>query len=168
MLIVLYVVSTSLGRNQHVLPLPAGWLCYLAPELVRVLRAELFTSCAADSTDGTATADVPFSFYSDVFAFGTVWYELLFGDWPYRDVPAETLVYLVGSARRPALRDAASCSRDVVLLLMLCWDTSPQRRPSFLALNRLLEGIPKKRLDRSPSHPVGAVSPARFAAEALY
>ena len=43
------------------------------------------------------------------------------------------------------------CCQDV---LMLCWSYKPDDRPDFSKLLKTLERLPKKRLARSPSHPV--------------
>lgn len=32
---------------------------------------------------------------SDVYAFGTVWYELLTGEWPWKDQPPEAIIWQV-------------------------------------------------------------------------
>ena len=39
-------------------------------------------------------------------------------------------------------------------VLMLCWSYSSDDRPDFGMLLKLLERLPKKRLARSPSHPI--------------
>lgn len=83
-------------RNSSVLPLAPGWLCYLAPEIVRLVRPDMFSD------------ELPFTYYSDVFAFGTLWFELLVGEWPFHcgregSHPAETLIWLVGNYRKPPL-----------------------------------------------------------------
>ena len=92
-------VRSSLARrlrNASVLPLAPGWLCYLAPEIVRLVRPDMFSD------------DLPFTYYSDVFAFGTLWFELMVGEWPFHcgresSHPAETLIWLVGNYRKPPL-----------------------------------------------------------------
>jgi len=47
-------------RTQDGLIVPPGWLCYLAPELVRNLRVH----------QRPEEEDLPFSKASDVYAFG--------------------------------------------------------------------------------------------------
>lgn len=42
------------------LQIPKGWLCYLAPELIRSLR----------TGSGYEQDDLPFTVYTDVYAFG--------------------------------------------------------------------------------------------------
>jgi len=37
---------------------------------------------------------------------------------------------------------------------MVCWSSKPEDRPDFGRLVKSLEKIPKKRLARSPSHPI--------------
>ena len=41
---------------------------------------------------------------SNAFAFGTILYELLTGEWPWRDWrPAESVIWLVGTGMLPSL-----------------------------------------------------------------
>jgi kinase suppressor of Ras 2 len=39
--------------------------------------------------------DLPFTKASDVYAFGTVWYEMLTGEWPWKAQPPETIIWSV-------------------------------------------------------------------------
>lgn len=119
-----------------------NWLCYLAPELMRGLKPQRVTD-----------EDLCFSRASDVYAFGTVWYELLCGEFPYRKVPAESVIWQVGRGMKPTLANLQA-SRDVKDILMLCWAFQADDRKDFATLLGLLERLPKKRLARSPSHPV--------------
>lgn len=119
-----------------------NWLCYLAPELMRGLKPVRVTD-----------EDLSFSRASDVYAFGTVWYELLCGEFPYRKVPAESVIWQVGRGMKPTLANLQA-SRDVKDILMLCWAFQADDRKDFATLLGLLERLPKKRLARSPSHPV--------------
>lgn len=119
-----------------------NWLCYLAPELMRGLKPQR-----------VADEDLCFSRASDVYAFGTVWYELLCGEFPYRKVPAESVIWQVGRGMKPTLANLQA-PRDVKDILMVCWAFQADDRKDFAALLGLLERLPKKRLARSPSHPV--------------
>ncbi len=135
---------------RECISIPKGWLCYLAPEIMRALRVNQDNFGNSHNTED----DLPFSKSSDVFAFGTVWFELLTGEWPWRGAPPETVIWLVGKGVEPSLANLQA-SRDVKDVLLACWTYRPEHRPDFTSLSDLLEKIPKKRgLIRSPSHPV--------------
>ncbi|GAB0088856.1 kinase suppressor of Ras 2 [Sergentomyia squamirostris] len=124
------------------LGIPQGWLCYLAPELIRGLKPYR-----------PADEDLPFSKASDVFAFGTVWYELLCGEFPFKSQSPEAIIWQVGRGMKQTLANLQA-SRDVKDILMVCWSFQADDRKDFANLLTLLERLPKKRLARSPSHPV--------------
>lgn len=134
--------STKLLYCDKGLGVPTGWLCYLAPELMRCLK-----SCKPDKEI------LPFSAASDVYSFGTVWYELLCGEFPFRAQPPESIIWQVGRGMKQTLANLQT-SRDVKDILMLCWHYNCEDRPDFPKLLTLFERLPKKRLARSPSHPI--------------
>lgn len=117
-------------------------LCYLAPELIRQLRAIR-----------PAQENLPFSKASDVFAFGTIWYELICGEFPFKGQPVECTIYRIGRGMKYTLANVQA-SRDVKDIIMVCSAFQPDDRPDFAKILALLERLPKKRLARSPSHPV--------------
>ncbi|XP_054257932.1 kinase suppressor of Ras 2 isoform X1 [Macrosteles quadrilineatus] len=141
----LFSVTKLCFANKKVdgLSIPKGWLCYLAPEIIRDLRAH----------QKPDDEELPFSKFSDVYAFGTVWYELLCGEWPFKGQPPETIIWQVGKGVKQPLANLQA-SRDVKDILMLCWSYQPNERPDFIRLLKTLEKLPKKRLARSPSHPI--------------
>ncbi|KAH7957137.1 hypothetical protein HPB52_015655 [Rhipicephalus sanguineus] len=130
------------NRKGDWLTIPQGWLCYLAPEVVRCLRAD--NQHDAD--------DLPFATASDIYAFGTVWYELLCGEWPFRGQPSESIIWQVAKGIKQSLANIQA-SQDIKDFLMVCWSYKPQDRPAFAKLQVQLQRLPKKRLARSPSHP---------------
>ncbi|XP_023215152.1 kinase suppressor of Ras 1-like isoform X3 [Centruroides sculpturatus] len=134
------------NRKGEWLTIPKGWLCYLAPEVIHSLRA-------GNQQEGD---DLPFSTASDVYAFGTVWYELLCGEWPFQGLPSEAIIWQVGKGVKQSLANIQA-SRDVKEILMMCWAFKSSDRPEFSKLLTILSQLPllpKKRLARSPSHPI--------------
>ncbi|XP_026327693.1 kinase suppressor of Ras 2 [Hyposmocoma kahamanoa] len=128
------------GCGGDSLGIPPGWLCYLAPELNRALTPH-------------ASLHLPFSKATDVYAFGTVWYELLCGEYPFKGQPPEAIIWQVGKGVKQSLANMQA-SRDIKDILMLCWSYRASERPDFPRLLATLQKLPRKRLARSPSHPV--------------
>ncbi|TNN80776.1 Kinase suppressor of Ras 1 [Liparis tanakae] len=128
------------GRRNNVLRIPRGWIDYLAPEIVRKMSPEV------------AEDQLPFSKAADVYAFGTIFYELQLGDWPMTNLPAETKIWLVGSnvGVKKVLADA-NLGKEVTEILSACWSSEDENRPTFTPLADMLEKLPK--LNRRLSHP---------------
>ncbi|XP_067084551.1 LOW QUALITY PROTEIN: kinase suppressor of Ras 2 [Osmerus mordax] len=126
------------SRREDKLRIPSGWLCHLAPEIIRQLSPD------------TEEDQLPFSKQSDVFAFGTIWYELHAREWPYKNQPAEVILWQVGSGMRPNLTQIGM-GREISDILLFCWAFEQEERPSFSKLVELLEKLPKR--NRRLSHP---------------
>uniref|UniRef100_A0A8C9WKW2 Kinase suppressor of ras 1 n=1 Tax=Scleropages formosus TaxID=113540 RepID=A0A8C9WKW2_SCLFO len=128
------------GRRDNELRLPRGWICYLAPEIVRRMRP------------GTTEDRLPFSSAADVYAFGTIWYEMQVRDWPMTSQPVEATIWQVGSGEgiRKLLMEL-NLGKEVMEILSACWSYELRDRPSFLQLADMLEKLPK--LSRRLSHP---------------
>ncbi|XP_054989151.1 kinase suppressor of Ras 1 isoform X2 [Sorex araneus] len=128
------------GRRENQLKLSHDWLCYLAPEIVR------------EMTPGKDEDQLPFSRAADVYAFGTVWYELQARDWPFKIQPAEALIWQIGSGEgMKRVLASVSLGKEVTEILSACWAFELQERPSFTMLMDMLEKLPK--LNRRLSHP---------------
>ncbi|KAK5929837.1 hypothetical protein CgunFtcFv8_011036 [Champsocephalus gunnari] len=128
------------GRRKNVLRIPRGWIYYLSPEIVREMSPEVEED------------QLPFSNAADVYAFGTIWYELQAGDWPMSSQPVEAKIWLVGSGEgiRGVLA-VANLGKEVTEILSACWSREVDGRPSFTQLADMLEKLPK--LNRRLSHP---------------
>ncbi|XP_043858711.1 kinase suppressor of Ras 1 isoform X4 [Dromiciops gliroides] len=128
------------GRRENELKLPHDWLCYLAPEIVR------------EMTPGKDEDKLPFSKAADVYAFGTVWYELQARDWPFQTQAAEALIWQIGSGEGVKhVLAGISLGKEVSEILSACWAFDLQERPSFPLLMEMMEKLPK--LNRRLSHP---------------
>ncbi|KAM4576780.1 kinase suppressor of Ras 2 isoform 2-T2 [Odontesthes bonariensis] len=126
------------SRREDKLRIPNGWLCHLAPEIIQQLSPE------------TEEDKLPFSKQSDVFAFGTIWYELHAREWPYKSQPAEVIIWQIGSGMKPNLAQTGM-GKEILDILLLCWAYKQEERPSFSKLVDLLEKLPKR--NRRLSHP---------------
>lgn len=128
------------GRRENKLKLPHGWICYLAPEIVRRM------------SPGNNEDRLPFSCAADVYAFGTIWYELQARDWPITNQPVEATIWQVGSGEgiKKVLAEV-SLGKEVTEILSACWAYDLRERPTFTQLADMLEKLPK--LNRRLSHP---------------
>uniref|UniRef100_H0WY28 non-specific serine/threonine protein kinase n=1 Tax=Otolemur garnettii TaxID=30611 RepID=H0WY28_OTOGA len=127
-------------RRENQLKLSHDWLCYLAPEIVR------------EMTPGKDEDQLPFSKAADVYAFGTIWYELQARDWPFKNQAAEALIWQIGSGEgMKRVLASVSLGKEVSEILSACWAFDLQERPSFSLLMDMLEKLPK--LNRRLSHP---------------
>ena len=86
-------------------------------------------------------------------SYRTVWYELLCGEWPFKDHAPEAMIWQIGCGMKQSLANLQA-SRDLKDILMACWAYDVEQRTEFSKLLKILERLPKKRLLRSPSHPV--------------
>ncbi|XP_060941913.1 kinase suppressor of Ras 1-like isoform X3 [Limanda limanda] len=128
------------GRRENKLKLPHGWICYLAPEIVRRM------------SPGNNEDRLPFSTAADVYAFGTIWYELQARDWPITNQHVEATIWQVGSGEgiKKVLAEI-SLGKEVTEILSACWAYDLRDRPPFTQLADMLEKLPK--LNRRLSHP---------------
>ncbi|OWK13886.1 hypothetical protein Celaphus_00000301, partial [Cervus elaphus hippelaphus] len=131
------VAPVSKGRDDK-LRIQNGWLCHLAPEIIRQLSPD------------TEEDKLPFSKHSDVFALGTIWYELHAREWPFKTQPAEAIIWQMGTGMKPNLSQIGM-GKEISDILLFCWAFEQEERPTFTKLMDMLEKLPKR--NRRLSHP---------------
>jgi len=127
-------------QRRYSFIVPYNWLCYLAPELIKSLNG--------------AFDPIPFTEPTDVYSFGTIWYELLMNCFPFSSFHPDSLIWQVGNGMKAPLASSISACCEARILLMCCWSFIPSDRKSFSEVLQFLSSIPKKTLRRSPSFPI--------------
>lgn len=111
--------------------LQRGEIQYLPPETLR--EAEVHPPYLQYNNAKTPA--------SDVFAFGTILFELLAGRFPFQTECMETIVYKVGKGQRSSL-EGVRCPPAIKKVHEDCWALQPAKRPSFKAiLARLSQNV---------------------------
>ncbi|CAF3283429.1 unnamed protein product [Rotaria socialis] len=129
-------------NDQPCIIAPRGWLSYLAPELIRKLDPR---------NEQTLLRHTP---QTDVYAFGTVWYELLFREFPFSKQPPEYIIWRAGNSLKQPL-SSVHISKNAKDIINQCWSFVADDRPDFAMLCKSLTKMPGKRaLVRSPSTPL--------------
>ncbi|CAF0994020.1 unnamed protein product [Adineta ricciae] len=129
-------------HEQPAVIVPRGFLSYLAPEIIRKLDPR---------NEQTLLQHTP---QTDVYAFGTVWYELLFREFPYAKQLAEYIIWRAGNSLKQPL-SSVHISKNAKDIINQCWSFVPDDRPDFAMLCKSLTKMPGKRsLVRSPSTPL--------------
>lgn len=177
------------SAQRSALRVPAHWLCYLAPELLRgiALPPRLPSSIPVRpvlpcrswvGVGGETLWQVPeleFSAASDVFAYGSLWYELVSGAFPWAGVHPQALLWQAASGLKPPLHQLPAL-KELRDLILQAWALDPDARPGFSHLLHILDRsalsspppspsanrtplfrLPRKMrqgLSRSPSHPI--------------
>lgn len=135
----LATVKTRWAGSQQFLQ-PSGSILWMAPEVIRMQEEN------------------PYSFQSDVYAFGIVSYELLTGQLPYTHLNnKDQIVFMVGRGQlRPDLNNLRSDTPKALRRLVedcikLNRDERPLFRQILASLESLLRSLPK--IHRSASEP---------------
>lgn len=140
-------------RSKYAVIVPRTKLYYLAPELMREI------SCAPNVLE---TGDVyHYTEKTDIYAFGTVFYELLTRRYPFASLDATgfpldvtMVIYQVGRGSRQDIpsRDAPKKIKD---LIWECWQLDPKKRIPFSTIWDIITKVSRKKtpISRSPSVP---------------
>ena len=102
---------------------------YYSPEVVRLLNAAFPYRAPLKSPE------------ADVFAFGTLVYQMATDSQPLRNLPAQCRVWLVGQGHLSSILSSSSesiSSSSLGRLAARCWSFEPSKRPTFLSLCSLL------------------------------
>ena len=109
---------------------------YYSPEVVRLLNASYPYRAPLKSPE------------ADVFAFGTLVYQMATDSQPLKELPAQSRLWLAGQGYLSTLLSSASSSSSLELpaiassslgrLAARCWCFDPSKRPTFLELGSLL------------------------------
>lgn len=79
---------------------------------------------------------------------------MLTGALPYAGELPHQILFAKTQGIRPVLPNV-KCTQELKELLVSCWNTAPQDRPTLTDINLKLTALPKKpRVNRSPSFPV--------------
>lgn len=119
----------EMGRDAtHSGCVSRGRLTYLSPELMCRLRVEppCVFSTRAPSQE------------SDVYAFGTVLYELVAERFPFHGQHPHCIIWQVASGQQQSLNDL-QCSGSLKTLVHECWFKAPEARPTFSTIGRQLQ-----------------------------
>ncbi|XP_075749410.1 uncharacterized protein LOC119186509 isoform X3 [Rhipicephalus microplus] len=108
--------------------LARGHLTYLAPELMRQLRVEppnVFSDCEPSQE-------------SDLYAFGTILYELIAEAFPFGFQHPHSVIWQIASGQQQPLNHL-QCTGSFKTLIHECWFKAPEARPSFVMIGRQLQ-----------------------------
>jgi len=94
---------------------------------------------------------------TDIYAFGSVCYEMFSGNLPFHDVRHDFQIMMaVQSGKRP-LRPSHELSRnrglndDIWYLIGACWNQKPSQRPTSDQILELLKALPNQPADQRPA-----------------
>nr|XP_006826018.1 PREDICTED: kinase suppressor of Ras 2-like [Saccoglossus kowalevskii] len=98
--------------------LPSGYLSYMAPELLRTVRVE----------SSELVTDMQYNTTTDIFAFGTILYELFSGSWPFDGENSYALIWSLCNGDMPSLSNVDSPGQ-IKNIINECWSEHPLDRP---------------------------------------
>ncbi|XP_074651324.1 uncharacterized protein LOC141906061 isoform X2 [Tubulanus polymorphus] len=132
---------------------PRGSLCYIAPEILSTMTVDHETLMSRQM----------FTTSTDVFAFGTLLYEVMAAHYPFHGVHPECIIWQICKGKRQSLKHVR-CTSTIRNVIRDCWSPQPLDRPNFTAINRDLNmngALHKRHSSSEPEklHRIGLVRP---------
>ncbi|XP_072038094.1 uncharacterized protein [Amphiura filiformis] len=132
-------------ESEDYASLPQGHLTYIAPEILKKMTA----------LPPSLVTEENYSIESDVFAFGTILYELLSGSWPFATIPSHGVIYQVCTGKRTSL-SKIKCVPSLKHLVKDCWTHDKTSRPTFAEIvDELQQNSALVNMKHSLSEPEG-------------
>lgn len=108
--------------------IPRGQLSYMSPELMSSLKID----------PPNIFASKPCTQASDIFAFGSLLYELLSERFAFHDQPPHALIWQVATGKTPPLHNFRFIN-GLKTLIKRCWSGNPKQRPPFSEIVHILQ-----------------------------
>lgn len=78
---------------------------------------------------------------SDVYAFGTLLFEILSNKYPYQKLETDQIIWKIGNGIHESV-EQLKCDSILKSLLSRCWSPTPEKRPAFsLIVKNLQENV---------------------------
>jgi len=138
---VIHTASTTMTQTTN---RARGTLRWQAPELW------LDTEETSETQQQNAKA-------TDIYAFGSVCYEMFSGNWPFYDVRNDFQVMMAVQAGKRPLRPSYALSRirglndEIWHLIETCWNQEPSQRPTSDQILEQLKALPDQPADQRPA-----------------
>uniref|UniRef100_A0A8R1IC36 Non-specific serine/threonine protein kinase n=1 Tax=Caenorhabditis japonica TaxID=281687 RepID=A0A8R1IC36_CAEJA len=128
-------------HRTYSMMVPNHWLDYISPEIAG--------SLTIGSDRIVEHTELPFSNESDVYSFGTIFFELLMRKMPSGSLPWEIKLYekVIGTKAALSRIDTQTQRIDTQLteLLMKCWNYQSTNRPQFSSVVKSLNALIRKK-----------------------
>ncbi|XP_076350130.1 uncharacterized protein LOC143246829 isoform X2 [Tachypleus tridentatus] len=108
--------------------IPRGHLTYLSPEIIQNLQVE----------PPQVYSTTPNTKEMDIFAFGSIVYELLAECFPFSQIPPHAIIWLIASGRRQCLSNL-KYTNGLKSLILECWSHASSDRPDVTYIIKELQ-----------------------------